>query len=89
MPAATRAPRRFSQPSQPGPPQRRTRAPLALAWFVIAVVVFALILARLVAAVAPSFAGGGGFAPSGNDQPNSSAPYYYAPSGPGQGSRLR
>jgi hypothetical protein len=88
MPAATRAPRRLSQPIQPRPPKRRTRAPLSLAWFVIAVVVFALILARLVAAVAPSFAGGGGFAPSGNDQPTS-APYYYGPPGPGQGSGLR
>jgi eukaryotic-like serine/threonine-protein kinase len=90
MPAATRAPRGLSQPSQPAPPQRRTRGPLSLAWIVIAVVVFALILARLVAAVAPSFGGGGGFAPSGNDQPNSSAPYYYyAPPGTGQGSGLR
>ena len=87
---AARAPGRRSQPSPRAQRQAGRRAPFSFALFVAAVVVFMLILARLVAAAAPSVDGGGGFAPSGSGQPNSSAPYNYdAPSGAGAGSGLR
>ena len=79
-PVATPTPRRPS-PRSPRA-QRRGGAParFSFAVFAIALVVFALILARLVAAAAPSFDGGGsGFTPSGSGQPNN---YYSLPSGP-------
>ena len=73
-------PRRPGQRSQRS--QRRGSRPVrfSLAMFVIALVVFVLILARLVAAAEPSFGGGGGFAPPSSGQPNN---YYYVPAGPG------
>jgi hypothetical protein len=56
--------------------------PLTLAWLVVLAVVFALILARLVAAVTPQSDSSFGSAPSGGGVPNSQQ-YYYPPPGPG------
>jgi hypothetical protein len=90
-PAAMRTRVRASPPSQRQQRQRGTPARFSRALFVIAVVVFLLLLARLVAATTPSFDGGSGFTPSGSGQPNSSGPfsYYYTPPGTGTGNGLR
>lgn len=88
-PLVARAPRRTTQMRQPTRRQASRTTPFSLTLFVVAIVVFVLILARLVAATAPSFGGSSGFAPSTGNQPNSSSPYYYLPSDPGGGSVLR
>lgn len=88
-PVTTPRVRRSYRPSQPPLRQRGAPARVSFALFAIAVVVFALILLRLVAAAAPTFGGDEGLAPSGSGQPNSSAPYYYGAPDAGTGSGLR
>jgi hypothetical protein len=80
QPVATPTPRRASPRSRRPPRRGGAPARFSFAIFALALVVFALILARLVAAAAPSIdGGGGGFTPSGGGQPNN---YYSLPSGP-------
>jgi len=70
--------------SRSSSPPRTTQQPVRLAWLVIAVVLLALILSRLVAAATPP-QGDGGFGPgaSGTGAGNGSYQYYYEPQGPG------
>ncbi len=79
-------------PPRPSPARSRTRPggarpsktqpPLALAWLVVAAVIFLLMLARVLAVASPS-AGGADVGTPGGDQVTPGYHYYYTPAGPG------
>ncbi len=70
-------------PTRPGGARRsKTHQPFALAWLVVAAVIFLLLLARLLAVASPTSGGAGLGAPGGN-QVDPAYHYYYTPAGPG------
>jgi hypothetical protein len=72
-----------SAPTQVAPRRGGGYQPLSLVWLAVAAVIFALLLARLMAAATPSV--DNGFAPGGSGAGGQGAPYgyYYAPPGTG------
>jgi len=92
QPSVPEGRQRRDSPPRPSPPRGpmlpggarrgKTQRPLALAWLVVAVVIFFLMLSRLLAVASPS-AGGAGLGTPGGDQAGAPYHYYYAPGGPG------